>query len=183
KDCSPTCDTQPPTICPTSAGSIFARSTAARCTTPSRSAGCNPESPPLRRPMGLRTADRMTTSCMGAPLRGRFGALVTHRAASGVKPREPVTESAERRQHLLREHPGRLARVTAEDLDHEERAAEPAMALDALDPLLGRSPDAVLLEAAARHVAAVDAPSLAERVARTGLVGGDHHQALLGDLD
>ena len=58
-DCSPTCDTQPPMICPTSPGLTPLRSTAARCTAPSRSAGCMPERPPLRRPMGLRTAPTM----------------------------------------------------------------------------------------------------------------------------
>ena len=38
------------------------RSIAARCTAPSRSAGCTVASPPLRRPSGDRTASTMTTS-------------------------------------------------------------------------------------------------------------------------
>ena len=46
KDCSPTCETQPPTIWPTAAGSTPARSTAARCTAPRRSAGCSPRDRP-----------------------------------------------------------------------------------------------------------------------------------------
>jgi hypothetical protein len=71
KACSLTCDTQPPMICPISLGSTPARSTAALCTAPSRSAGWSPARPPLRRPMGERTASTMKTSCMSAGLLGR----------------------------------------------------------------------------------------------------------------
>ncbi len=59
KACSPTWDTQPPTTWSTAPASTPARSTAARSTRPSRSAGCSVDSPPPRRPRGERTASRM----------------------------------------------------------------------------------------------------------------------------
>ena len=60
--CSPTWLTQPPMTWPTASGSMPARSTAACCTAPRRSAGCTVASPPLRRPSGDRTASTITTS-------------------------------------------------------------------------------------------------------------------------
>src|SRR5579871_45813 len=68
-DCSPAWVTQPPTTCPTSAGSIPARSTSARWTWASKSAGWIVDRPPPRRPIGLRTASTMTTSDMVVTLR------------------------------------------------------------------------------------------------------------------
>ena len=62
KDCSPTWLTQPVMTWPTEAGSTPVRSRRACCTFPRRSAGCIVESPPLRLPMGERTASMMTTS-------------------------------------------------------------------------------------------------------------------------
>ena len=65
-DCSPTWLTQPPMTWPTSAGSMPVRSTRAASTRESSSAGWTLARPPLRRPMGVRTASTMTTSDMGA---------------------------------------------------------------------------------------------------------------------
>src|SRR5438270_4526923 len=70
KDCSPDIVTHPPTTWSTSVGSIPARSTQAFCTAPNRSAGCMVDSPPPRRPMGLRTASTITTSGMVRTLSG-----------------------------------------------------------------------------------------------------------------
>jgi hypothetical protein len=58
--CSPACVTQPPTICSTSDGSIPARFTTSICDAASSSVACNPESHPLRRPIGVRTASMIT---------------------------------------------------------------------------------------------------------------------------
>src|SRR4030095_625856 len=89
---------------------------------------------------------------------------------------------SERRHHLLGEQSRGLARVAAEELDHESADSERAVALDPLDHAFGRAPDPVLLERAS-HVAAVDLLGLVERGAGRGLVFRDHHHALLGDLD
>jgi hypothetical protein len=64
KACSPTWLTQPPTTWPTWAGSMPLRSTTAFWTRPRRSAGCTDDSPPPRRPIGVRTASTMTTLLM-----------------------------------------------------------------------------------------------------------------------
>src|SRR5919112_1242554 len=61
-DCSPTWVTHPPTTWPTRAGSTPVRSTSAARTVASRSAGWQVDSPPPRRPMGVRTASTTTTS-------------------------------------------------------------------------------------------------------------------------
>jgi hypothetical protein len=61
KACSPTWLTQPPTTWPTSVGSTPVRSMIARWTLDSTSAGCMVDRPPLRLPMGVRTASTMTT--------------------------------------------------------------------------------------------------------------------------
>jgi hypothetical protein len=66
KDCSPTWLTHPATIWPTSAGSMPERPTSSLAAVASSSAGCTVDSPPLRRPMGVRTASTMTTSGMGS---------------------------------------------------------------------------------------------------------------------
>ena len=63
-DCSPTWLTHPVTTWPTSAGSMPDRDTSSLSTVPSSSAGCTVDSPPLRRPMGERTASTITTSVM-----------------------------------------------------------------------------------------------------------------------
>ena len=60
--CSPTWVTQPATTSSTNAGSTAARSSRACRTWPSRSAGCQPASAPLRLPIGVRTASTMTAS-------------------------------------------------------------------------------------------------------------------------
>jgi hypothetical protein len=52
-----------------------------------------------------------------------------------LKPNPKPRASAERRQDLLREEPGRLARVAAEELDDEERASERDVPPDPLDHL------------------------------------------------
>ena len=67
KACMPTWLTQPPTTWPTSAGSMPDRSMSAFWTVPSSSAACMVDSPPLRRPTGVRTASTMTTSRMRRP--------------------------------------------------------------------------------------------------------------------
>jgi hypothetical protein len=63
-DCSPTWLTQPATTWSTSVGSMPERSISSVRTVPSRSAGWTLAKPPLRRPMGERTASTMTTSVM-----------------------------------------------------------------------------------------------------------------------
>jgi len=88
----------------------------------------------------------------------------------------------ERWNDLLGEQPRRHARVAAEELDREHRAAQRPVSLDAFDHLVGRTPDAVFFEAAA-HVAAVDLLGLLERRLRSGRVFGDDDDALLRDLD
>ena len=52
-DCSPACETQPPTTCSTSAGSTPERRSTSAWTKPSSSPGCTPASPPLRLPSGV----------------------------------------------------------------------------------------------------------------------------------
>ena len=96
KDCSPTCETQPPMIWPTAAGSIPARSTAARWATPRRSAGCSPARPPLRRPIGVRTAERMTTSCMAGVSREAPG------ESNQRQPCRPRNLRASKARHMAR---------------------------------------------------------------------------------
>src|ERR1700739_4558078 len=61
-DWSPTCDTHPQTTSSTIAGSMPVRSTSSQRTTAERSAGCIPDSPPLRLPTGVRTASTITAS-------------------------------------------------------------------------------------------------------------------------
>ena len=56
----PTCMTQPMITSSTSAGSRSLRSTSAFSTSAARSAGCQPESFPLRLPPAVRTASTMT---------------------------------------------------------------------------------------------------------------------------
>jgi hypothetical protein len=79
--CSPACVTQPPTTCSTIDASTPARFTTSICTAARISAGCSPDSNPLRFPIGVRTASTMTASGMSPP-RCRFlvgtTALVTH---------------------------------------------------------------------------------------------------------
>src|SRR5262249_32947098 len=62
KPCMPTWLTHPPTTCPTSAGSMPARSINSFCTIDNASAEWNVDMPPPRRPIGERTASTMTTS-------------------------------------------------------------------------------------------------------------------------
>ena len=59
KVCSPTWETQPPTTWPIASAGTPLRSRAAFWTVPRRSAGCIPDNPPARRPIGLRTASTM----------------------------------------------------------------------------------------------------------------------------
>src|SRR5687768_17707066 len=61
----PTCITQPITTSSISAGSRSLRSTRDLSTSPARSAGCHPESFPLRLPPAVRTASTMTAVGMG----------------------------------------------------------------------------------------------------------------------
>src|SRR5215204_4800865 len=74
--CSPTWPTQPQMTSSTSDGSTPARSTRLLSTCADRSAGCTPESPPLRLPTGVRTASTITASCMCCP----FRKVLTHPA-------------------------------------------------------------------------------------------------------
>src|ERR1700683_3267089 len=60
KPCSPAGVTPPPTTCSTMEGSIPERLTTSAWAAPSMSAGRNPESHPLRLPIGVRTASTMT---------------------------------------------------------------------------------------------------------------------------
>src|SRR4051794_2826003 len=68
KVCSPTWPTQPQMTSSTSTGSTPARPTRALSTCADRSAGCTPDSPPLRLPVGVRTASTITASRMSCPL-------------------------------------------------------------------------------------------------------------------
>ena len=60
--CSPTVIVQPMITSSMSAGSRSLRSTRASSGWAARSTGCQPESRPLRRPTGVRTASTMTAS-------------------------------------------------------------------------------------------------------------------------
>ena len=60
--CSATWPTQPPTTWSTAAGSTPVRRNSSASGAASRSAGCSVDSPPLRRPTGVRTAPTTTTS-------------------------------------------------------------------------------------------------------------------------
>ena len=76
KLCSPTWLTQPPTTWPISAGSMPVRSINADCTVARTVAGWSDESPPPRRPIGVRTASTMTTSRPeGGAMLGSYGVL------------------------------------------------------------------------------------------------------------
>src|ERR1051325_1849910 len=65
--CIPVWPTQPPTTWPTSSGSTPVRMKRSRWTAPSRSSECMVDNPPLRRPVGVRTASTITTSRTPAP--------------------------------------------------------------------------------------------------------------------
>src|SRR5690606_24905711 len=67
--CSPACETQPVMTSSICAGSMPVRSTSALRTSPSRSAGCQPESAPpgLPLPIGVRMASTMTASRIKTP--------------------------------------------------------------------------------------------------------------------
>jgi hypothetical protein len=81
-------------------GSMPGRSTTADCTAASRSAGCMVDRPPLRLPMGVRTASTMTTTHLG---RGRS------RCRAGW-PRAPVEGAAAASTDLSRSPSGSGAR-------------------------------------------------------------------------
>ena len=77
KVCSPTWLTQPQITSSTTAGSIPERSASALSTRADKSAGCTPDSPPLRLPTGVRTAATITASRTEA---------VLHVAGTGPRP-------------------------------------------------------------------------------------------------
>ena len=56
---APTCDTHPMITSSTRAGSRSLRATSVESTSPARSAGCHPDSEPLRLPPGVRTTSTM----------------------------------------------------------------------------------------------------------------------------
>jgi hypothetical protein len=60
--CGPACDTQPMTTSSTAAGSTPVRAISSRSTCAARSAGWTADRPPLRFPIGLRTAPTMYAS-------------------------------------------------------------------------------------------------------------------------
>jgi hypothetical protein len=60
--CSPVWVTQPPTTSSIRSGSAPVRSRSALSVSASSSVGCQPDSAPPRRPMGVRTASQMTAS-------------------------------------------------------------------------------------------------------------------------
>src|SRR5262245_15204442 len=97
------------------------------------------------------------------------------------KPWGPQQELPERRHHPFCEQPRRLPRVAAEKLDHEERAPKRHVPADALDHLIRRPPDPVLLESGP-HVTAVDAAGALECGAGRRIGVGDDDEALLRDL-
>ncbi len=107
KLCSPTWLTQPPTTWPTSAGSMPVRSMMAFCTTPSSSAGCMDDSPPPRRPTGLRTASTMTTLLMGRAYGEPHAALHSSRGAAGRDRGQPIRPRHRRQGVRLRPCGGR----------------------------------------------------------------------------
>ena len=61
----PTWETQPMITSSMRAGSSWLRSTSCFSTSPARSAGCQPDSFPLRLPPAVRTASTMTAVAMG----------------------------------------------------------------------------------------------------------------------
>src|SRR5689334_14199076 len=63
--CSPACMTQPQMTSSTISGSIPARSARPLSTWADSSAGCTPDRPPLRFPIGERTASTITASAIG----------------------------------------------------------------------------------------------------------------------
>src|SRR5437588_4269813 len=65
--CSPAWVTQPPMICSTEPGSMPARLTTSICAAARSSAGCSPDSHPLRLPIGVRTASTITGWDMASP--------------------------------------------------------------------------------------------------------------------
>src|SRR5579862_1309874 len=85
--------------------------------------------------------------------------------------------SRKRRHHALREQARRLARVAAEELDDEHRAAERQVLADRLDALFRRAGDAH--GAAGAHVPAVDLLGALHLRLGIGVVLADHHHALL----
>src|SRR4051794_5450468 len=133
--CSPTWSTQPPTTCPTSAGSMPERSTTSRWTSPSRRAGCTPDRAPFRRPMGVLTASTTTASAIRPLDLSLPGAA---RGASALHEAEQV--------------PGDIA-----DLDLLRALGDPVppvVAVDVLELLVARVADAAVdLHRAVRRVA------------------------------
>ena len=65
--CSPAWVTQPPATCSTADGSMPARSSRAVCAQPRISAGCMPDSMPLRLPIAVRAASTITAVPIGPP--------------------------------------------------------------------------------------------------------------------
>src|SRR5215210_1265453 len=106
KVCSPTWPTQPQMTSSTSDGSTPARSTRLLSTCADRSAGCTPESPPLRLPTGVRTASTITASRMSRPFRWPVPPLSHH-------PQVDRLAALPHRSALLRERRRALAGVLA----------------------------------------------------------------------
>src|SRR3990172_9172571 len=135
-------------------------------------------------PIGAQTAFR-AVSIGRHRLQSLPPAAATGRIEGPLGNTGPATRTSvlpELRHHLRREQARRLPRIAPEELDHEVRAAERAVALDAFGHAGGVAPQAVLLEGGAQ-VPAEDLARLLQRRARRRLVLGDHHAALLRDLD
>src|SRR5215218_8672651 len=125
KVCSPTCDTQPQMTSSTSAGSSPARSTRAVSTCADRSAGCTPDSPPLRLPTGVRTASTITASGIEPPPPMSVVCIAQYGAAAAPGRRSAV---APHRRALLGEGRGPLPGVlAAEDRADQRLLLAPAL--------------------------------------------------------
>jgi hypothetical protein len=119
KACMPTWLTQPPTTCSTSLGSMPERSISSFCTAASRFAECMVERPPLRRPMGERTASTITTSRMPTTLAAGASGDTGVRSEGGQAavrsaPSRPVRWSASASARRASATPARpMARVSS----------------------------------------------------------------------
>src|SRR3546814_18310318 len=105
-DCSPAWVTQPPTTCPIEPGSIPLRASSPLCAAPRIRVGCRPESHPLRRPTGVRTASTITASGLVPPVvqRCRSQYLVYGVAALRSPPQWPRQWVLHRAARSARRH-------------------------------------------------------------------------------
>src|ERR1700722_12287227 len=93
-DCGPTCETQPMMTSSTADGSAPVRVISSDRTWAARSPGCTPDTPPFRRPTGVRTAPTMYASDTMTSTSARYGSEVTPEYGRCHTPRSPPAGSA-----------------------------------------------------------------------------------------